>query len=221
MKREFNAIKDERARQKMEVDAVKKEELDTDYLRPKPEPKKEEPSYKRVKNENFPSKRVINKENWDQATLLEKQDSQYHFDIENFTVKDQLKEDSEAYMAQKIDAAAEALRKVEEELDKRRDDRKAAATKYDSDDSERSEEDNYMRDILVQDELLDLKEAYTRQEVKQFIEALPYNIIFDAGFRVVGIRHSDLENCYCPCSRLMVSFPVSLSCHHLKIFRTP
>jgi hypothetical protein len=49
------------------------------------------------------------------------------------------------------------------------------------------------------------KLMYQPHELESFIECLPYNVVFDAGFVVKGVHPDDEEHCYCPCGRHMVS----------------
>jgi hypothetical protein len=36
----------------------------------------------------------------------------------------------------------------------------------------------------------------------KFMKALPYNVIFDVGFHMIGLHQRDEESCFCPCSKM-------------------
>ena len=38
----------------------------------------------------------------------------------------------------------------------------------------------------------------------KFMRALPYNVVFDVGFHMIGLHQKDEEACYCPCSKMQM-----------------
>jgi hypothetical protein len=145
------------------------------------------PPHKKPKSE-FDSI-VINKANWKTATLDEKLMSQYpQHDITNSRIRDLIKEDPLGWMPKKIKAAQQALDKINTEIDEI--------------DSKRNEEPSDSEDSF--------EPAYHERKnvcnsspagLEDFVSSLPYCILLDQGFLMMGIHRDDKKYCFCPCSK--------------------
>ncbi len=100
----------------------------------------------------------------------------------------------EEWMEKKVKAAKRALADI-----------KASFASPDSDSDSDSDSDYpYGDKALGGDRYVD--DMYSASALESFISHLPYNIIFDSGFLVPGVHPDDENHCYCPCSKLMVSY---------------
>ena len=147
------------------------------------------PPHKKPKSE-FDSI-VINKANWDSASLDEKLMSQYPSydnDIVNLRIRDLIQEDPLGWMSKKIKAAQQALDKINTEIDEI--------------DSKRNEEPSDSEDSF--------EPAYHERKnvcnsspagLEDFVSSLPYCILLDQGFLMMGIHRDDKKYCFCPCSK--------------------
>ena len=148
------------------------------------------PPHKKPKSE-FDSI-VINKANWDSASLDEKLMSQYPSydnDIVNLRIRDLIQEDPLGWMSKKIKAAQQALDKINAEIEEI--DSELNDAPYDSEDSPPA----YHEHTKVFNS--------SPAGLEDFVSSLPYCILFDQGFLMWGSHIDDETYCFCPCSKKM------------------
>ena len=169
----------------------------------KPGPGAELPSAKRVKLEDekeYLEKKylkTIDKKTWATTPLMDKLKSQYPGDIQDFHIRNDMKEDIDSWMEKKIDAADKALESINEYI--------AAARKtYEDSDSDDGIETNMFDGAMIDGKIIHSEDPYSPSEMEEFVTALPYNILFDSGFMMMGVHENDENYCYCPCSKKMV-----------------
>eukprot|EP00554_Chaetoceros_debilis_P010251 CAMPEP_0194109788 /NCGR_PEP_ID=MMETSP0150-20130528/9204_1 /TAXON_ID=122233 /ORGANISM="Chaetoceros debilis, Strain MM31A-1" /LENGTH=510 /DNA_ID=CAMNT_0038798827 /DNA_START=32 /DNA_END=1561 /DNA_ORIENTATION=- len=135
---------------------------------------------------------VINNRNWDAHTLDEKLESQFPFDIGNLYIRNQIHDDTAAWIKQKGVCARLAFKIVSEKMKKDFPD--------DDPDSETDDsEDNNIEENMFAGQP-GHKYPYSIKELEIFSDALPYNLFLDAGFRIINCNVNDDQYCYCPCS---------------------
>lgn len=132
---------------------------------------------------------IVTKENWGQTSSAQKLLSESPFETVDLELAAQLNvpeewEDRKIKMAEETMVEMKAL--IERDNDKY----------YDPYDSERSEES-----VIVGNNYGSCDR--TPPGFYQFVKALPYSILIDAGFLVVGVHADDEKNCFCPCSLRM------------------
>lgn len=101
--------------------------------------------------------------------------------------------DKEVWMEKKIEAAKATVEDMKQEIEHRRNE-----SDNDSDDSDEIEENMWKGYDDTK------KDMYPEKKVEAFVNALPYNVIFDSGFLVPANDLGDEKHCYCPCSKYMV-----------------
>jgi hypothetical protein len=137
---------------------------------------------------------IINKTNWASATLDEKLQSQYPRDIMNLHIQDQIEDDDKILMDKKIAAATYSLQKIRGEIDAMNEKRNEEPS-----DSEASDERPYHG-------MYGNKVDLSPPGISIFVSSLPYCILLDQGFKLLGAHPDDFKYCFCPCSKQMVKW---------------
>ena len=172
--------------------------------------KKEEPIEKKAKldgggeeDTTRTNTKEINKETWSRVPLMDKIVSQLSPGMDFHITDDmiQLEEGTpmikkNKWMEKKLAAAAKALESINEHV--------AEIREEIHEDSDYSDSDGIECDKMFTCDKY-ANDMYSPSELEAFVHALPFNIIFDAGFLVPGIHPDDEKHCYCPCAKHMVS----------------
>eukprot|EP00979_Chaetoceros_neogracilis_P007169 scaffold1501_cov293-Chaetoceros_neogracile.AAC.2 len=147
------------------------------------------PPHKKPKSE-FDSI-MINKANWNLASLDEKLMSQYPHDIVDLRIRHLIKEDPFDWMQKKITASKQALDKINAEIEVLDSNRNEAYS-----DSEDSFQPAYHEPAKASG-------TASPAGLEDFVSSLPYCILLDQGFLMWGIHPDDEKYCFCPCSKMM------------------
>ena len=114
------------------------------------------------------------------------------------------------WMKQKVDAAALALESIQTHVVALRPKTPKEHVPLHSDCDSMDDDDSADGHFMYGDRTLEFKphgkDKYHPKALEKFVRALPFNVIFDAGFIVPGIHPDDEKHCYCPCSKHMVSY---------------
>ena len=113
----------------------------------------------------------------------------------------------EIHRRETIDAAADAIAKVWTQLTQMRDDNDDQGSHEGSHDH--SDADDNDQDLDSDDASFEWRTfkrskcnrfefPFEQQEIKDFISSLAKNVVFDMGFRVLGLKPNDEKNCWCP-----------------------
>ena len=163
--------------------------------------------------------RYVNMETWDSFSDKEHFESQYPDNFRNYASVWELIEKrkligsdrmlSEEWLEHKKKAANIVIEKKRNEFRKQVQDRD-----YDSDSSDdMSMFVNGARPIgAPADYATQLDPGFVK-----FMKALPYNVVFDVGFHMIGMHQKDEESCFCPCSKMkMIKWRTNFGVEHIE-----
>lgn len=176
--------------------------------KPKMEDIKEEPTTDNSTTTNIinDNLRNVNMENWNNFSDRERFESQYPGDFRNYvSMWSQIEKHnliefdrmlSTKWLEHKKNSAEIVINKHREDLRKKQ----LEDQEYESDSScdEMSMFVNGARPIGAPDDY----DTQLDPGFVKFMKSLPFNVIFDVGFHVIGVHPKDEESCFCPCSKM-------------------
>lgn len=132
---------------------------------------------------------IVTRENWEKVSLAQKLLSESPFETVDLNLADEIRV-PKLWLDKKFKAVEDTVEEMKALIERDND------RYYDPYDSERSEES-----VIVGNNYGSCDR--TPPGFYKFVRTLPYSILFDAGFLVVGVHADDEKNCLCPCSLRM------------------
>lgn len=151
---------------------------------------------------------IVNRDTWSEHTDRERFESQYPGNFRTYASIWELIENhdmigfdhmlSNEWMEHKKEAAEIVIERYRDEL------KKSAENEALFSDSDSSEDMSLFVDGARPSGVADNYSTQLDPGFIKFMRALPFNVVFDVGFHMIGLHQKDEEACYCPCSKMQM-----------------